>query len=825
MSDKQLSILVMDDEPFILESIADYLEDFDYLVFSAENGRVGLECFENEKPDVILTDLRMPEFDGLEVLRIVRERSPDTPIIVMSATGRIADSVHALRLGAWNYILKPIEDMSIITHAIDKALERARLIIDNRLYQENLEALVAERTLKLEEAQRKISLNTQRLSALVELGSMEKSSEAEIIQFVLEEAVRLTKSDFGLFHLYDQKNKIITASSHSKGKMLEDIEFPRFPYPLEEAGVWANSIRWNKPQILNNTLGLRYIKKSSNSSLVIKRHMSVPINTSSFFIAVAEVNNKKEPYDESDAQQLTLLLTGAWRMIRKRRTEAALRRSEEKYRIMMEALNDAAYVCTSGFQVEYMNQAMINRLECDATGQSCHNVMEILGGKCTWCPHKNIKWEGHSSIEMVTPEDGRIYHVSNSPIYDADGSISKNMTILRDITEIRGMEKHLQQAQKMETIGLLAGGIAHDFNNILGGILGFAELLEEDLKQIECSDKIIARVATIIKGSVRAKELVAQILAFSRERGESKEPLNLTIIAKEVVKLLSATLPTTIKIKKSFYSNQLILAEATKIHQLLMNLCTNAAHAMKDERGGVSVSIADIDLDEDMLSGQEMVLPGPFLYLSVEDTGHGMDENTLRNILKPFFSTKPEGEGTGMGLWVVDEIVRDMGGFLKIKSELARGTKFDIFLPVFDPEIDQSKARLIGVEGSFLGTEHILFVDDEKTLTQLAKEYLTDLGYKVTVFNSSLEALDDFEINHKTYDLLITDLTMPEMTGDSLCLKVKEIAPEIEVILASGVLENVDESTLDMFDAVMQKPILIKDMAKTIRLVIDESKY
>ncbi len=393
-----------------------------------------------------------------------------------------------------------------------------------------------------------------------------------------------------------------------------------------------------------------------------------------------------------------------------------------------------------------------------------------------------------------------------------------------DITERKKLEKGLLQAHKMEAVGTLAGGIAHDFNNILSGILGYSELLEEDLKDIQCPDYTLEKLRHISDAGIRARDLVAQILAFSRSDEQSMVAVNVFSIAKEIIPLLRASLPSTIEIRGSLTSRSNVLADATQVHQIIMNLCTNAGYAMKDTGGVLSIVSEDIFLDEKAVEQQNHVMAGTFLKLSVEDTGCGMDEEIMNKIMEPFFTTKPKEKGTGMGLWVVNGIIKNFGGFLTITSKPGSGSTFDVYLPIIDDEIQTLEMQTRRAMPK--GNETILFVDDEKVLVELCSESLSNLGYRVTGFSSSLDALNYFKDNFETYDLVISDMTMPEMTGDTFLREVQQIKPKIKTILCTGFSENIDEQIAKLMniDASLYKPIPLYDMANTIRNVLDEKE-
>lgn len=404
-----------------------------------------------------------------------------------------------------------------------------------------------------------------------------------------------------------------------------------------------------------------------------------------------------------------------------------------------------------------------------------------------------------------------------------DGSVEYLDGFIIDITKRKIIENHFLQNQKLEAIGTLASGIAHDFNNILGGILGFSELLQEDLQEIECTSDIRRKIDFILKGALRAKDLVSQILTFNRLKQEHLEPVNIVPIVNEILQFLKASLSPAIEIKTFFCSQSLLMTDPTRIHQILMNLCTNAGYAMKEKGGILSISIKDVFLDQEMVEIQENISPGNFLLLTVEDTGLGMSHEVLSKIMEPFFTTKPKGKGTGMGLWVVQGVVKSMGGFIEVSSRIGQGSKFKIYLPVCNTGSDS--VTLHSDNKIPMGTENILFVDDEKTLTQLAKTSLSNLGYSVTVFNSSIKALRYFEHHFEKYDLVVTNMAMPGMSGDVLCRKIRLIKPGIHVVLITGSNKKYDDNDPAIpFDAVLYKPILKNDMAKTIRDLLDGNK-
>jgi len=417
-------------------------------------------------------------------------------------------------------------------------------------------------------------------------------------------------------------------------------------------------------------------------------------------------------------------------------------------------------------------------------------------------------------------KDGReiLQDITTTPIYDPVGNLAGYASVRRDITKQVEIEEQLRQSQKMEAIGRLAGGIAHDFNNILSAIIGYAELALEDVRDSETGKRKIGR---ILDASSRATDLIRQILSFSRSQKTSPEPISPHIIAKEVLGLMRASLPSTIEIMRNLNSKSTVFADPTSIHQILMNLCTNAGHAMRKIGGILTVSIEDVTLDENEVANYPDMAAGKFMKISVKDTGHGIPADIQNKIFDPFFTTKGPGEGTGMGLSAVHGIVRELGGMVTVKSEAGKGSAFDVFLPIIERRINVTER--VGIEAAQGGTERILFVDDEAVQGELAQESLMPLGYQVDVFTDGMTALEHFQSHSSEYDIVVTDMTMPKMTGEVLTKRIHLIRPDIPVIMCTGFSEVIDEEKAKAFGlcALLEKPIVARDLTRVIRDVLD----
>jgi len=383
--------------------------------------------------------------------------------------------------------------------------------------------------------------------------------------------------------------------------------------------------------------------------------------------------------------------------------------------------------------------------------------------------------------------------------------------------ERKALGRQLRQAQKMEAVGSLAGGIAHDFNNILSAVIGFTEMAMEDAPP---ESFLSHNMEQVLQAGLRAKHLVQQILAFSRQSEHEMRPVQLGRIIKEACELLRASLPTTIAIRTDIRTEAFTLGDPTQMHQVLMNLCTNAGHAMREDGGRLTITLEEASTAEI----QEKRLPGmdaeAYLRLVVRDTGHGIPPNIMDRIFDPFFTTKEHTEGTGMGLSVAHGIVKSHQGTIDVESRAGQGTTFRIYLPKILPH-EKDAARDAPPLPS--GHERVLFVDDEAMLVDMSRQILKRLGYRVTASTSSVEALQYFQKDAAAFDLVITDMTMPQMTGKELATEILKINPDVPIILCTGFSETITEEAAKRIgiQAFILKPIVMSDLAETMRQVLD----
>ncbi len=695
---KKPVILTIDDEAVVRNTIQAYLEDYDFTVETAENGKVGLELINNKKFDLVLVDLRMPEVDGLEVLSILRDLQPDLPTIVISGTGEIGDVVEALRLGAWDYLLKPISDLNILRHAIDKCLERARLIIENRLYQLNLEGLVKQKTRELE------GINSR-----------------------LKEVVESNKKLLGCGELYES------------GDLL-----------LKEFGKHMDATGGSIYKVAHD--GLEHIASIDSGHAAPKIYF--PLEPGSVFHKVME---EKEPLFHQDITHDSSLNSSGW----------------ERY-----SDNSLLVFPITGVENEILAIISLHSKKVPPFNSQDRDIGKILASYA-------------SEALQIAKVSSALFH----------------------------SEERLRQAQKMEAIGTLAGGIAHDFNNILAAIIGYTDL---SLFSGSCDEVVRKNLIQVKNASNRAKDLVAQILSFSRTEEFGEKAVDIAPIIKEALNLLRATIPATIKIDADIPEGLgKITTDPTKIYQVLMNLCTNAVHAMHSSEGIMSIRFAHLQMGE---APEEIVNAkyDNWLILSISDTGSGIKKEDLKRIFDPYYTTKDKGEGTGLGLAVVHGIVRSSGGIIKVESELGKGSTFNLFFPFIAHE---SKTKVENALDQMKGgDEKILLVDDEATLADMAGEMLEKLGYKVRVHSSSKDALQEFRKEPQQYDLLITDQTMPDISGMDLAIQVLGIRPEFPVILYTGYSAAIDEEEAKNIGIreFLMKPLSMNILAEAVRRTLDE---
>lgn len=596
-------------------------------------------------------------------------------------------------------------------------------------------------------------------------------------------------------------DRLCEITGYTRSELLE--KSARLIYPTDEDFEYVGKKEYRQINAKGTgTLETRWLRKDGKIVNVLLS--STPLN----------------PEDLSKGVAFTALEITDWK-----KAENELRESEEKYRKLFNMESDTIFlVDTKIGEILEMNEAALDLYQ--------YSREELLNKKITDLSAepeetRRVTLEGLTKVPIRyhRKKDGTVFPVEIILTHFKWEDREVHISAIRDISfrieaqrEKAALVEQVRQAQKMESIGNLAGGIAHDFNNILSPILIYSEMAMAGLPS---DSRLRYYLQQIYKAGDRAKDLVKQILTFSRKKEGERIPIIVSPIIKEALKMLRASIPTTIEIHQNLEAkNDIVVGDPTQIHQVLMNLCSNAADAMGDKGGIIEVGLYEEEIKPEDVKQSSRLNPGHYLRLSVSDNGHGMDEGILANIFEPYFTTKEKGKGTGLGLAVVHGIINSYGGDISVESELGTGTTFYAMIPRTEGDafnIDESKIPIPR------GNERILFVDDEAEATEANKQMLENLGYQVTAITDSLKALEVFSKKPDDMDLVITDMTMPNMTGRELAEKIISIRSNIPIIICTGYSDQIDENKAKEagIKAFVMKPIVMGEMAQIIREVLD----
>jgi PAS domain S-box-containing protein len=654
----------------------------------------------------------------------------------------------------------------------------------------------------------------------------------ELIVTVVNAMERYLDYDYGMLLLSDKSRKrLIYASGYGYGG---DIE-----YSLQKTKLYLSDTQSERlflwvfqnqvPVIVNSFQEMErsFVEDDLNfaSRLNAEAVICVPIMYEKRSLGVLAVwnTNRARRLKEGDRVLLMAVASQTASCINNALYLQKLSESEEKYRSLVESSYDGICIVQDG-ELKFINGQALEIVGYD--------MDEVIGAPFAKFIHPSqleLVREKYAKL-MFGGERGQKYETSlilksgerlevevHAYPTNFEGRRAA-LVFVRDITERKDLEKQLRHVQKMEAVGTLAGGIAHDFNNILTAIIGYLELA---LQESEEGTVLQSHLKEVLKASYRARDLVMQILAFSRQGDQETKPIQISHQVKEALKLLRSTLPSTIEITSNIAGQPgIILGDPTQIHQIVMNLCTNAAHAMDEEGGVLEVGVEDVFVDRGFSERHVDVATGPYVRISVRDTGKGMAPEVVERIFEPYFTTKEKGQGTGLGLATVHGIVNRYGGTIEVESTPGQGSLFQVFLPAVEAEEsdDAIDSRVLPT-----GTEHILLVDDEEPIVRVGEIMFKRLGYRVTIRTSSVEALQLFKARPDDIDIVITDMTMPNMTGDRLAREILATRPDVPIILCTGFSEKINQEKAKQLGirAFLMKPLVLQEIAHTVRSVLD----
>ncbi|MCK5539910.1 MAG: PAS domain S-box protein [Deltaproteobacteria bacterium] len=550
---------------------------------------------------------------------------------------------------------------------------------------------------------------------------------------------------------------------------------------------------------------------------------------------ILRADNRKERILHAHAKTIRDPITGQpLKMVGTIQDVTARRQALQKLELLQSAVDQATetiVITDHQANITYTNPAFTsitgyNRKEASGQNprilQSGQTKPEVFSEMWQTLVAKK-SWRGHF---LNRKKDGSLYEeeVSISPLIDHEGTITHYIAVKRDISEEAHLRRQLQQAQKMEAIGTLAGGIAHDFNNILTILIGNLELaMMFELDENHPAQKGLGKA---LAAGQRAKELVGQILTFSRRQENDFQPLKSTPIIKEAIKLINNSLPSSIKLESVIEAEKdLIMADPGPIHQIMINLCSNSAHAMRDQGGRLRIEVENLELDENATHKHDNLKVGNYLVLRVHDTGPGIPPEIADKIFEPYFTTKPVGQGSGLGLATIHGIVKKLNGEISMQSEAGHGCTFTVLLPTLDYHKTMTNS-LSDFHKLPTGSEQLLLVDDEKEIVELNQSALGKLGYRVTTCSDGAAALKLIKPNPELFDLILTDMTMPQMSGDKLAQAILKLNPEMPIILGTGHSDTINrEEALALgIKDFYNKPLGTDRLIRLIRKTLDENR-
>ena len=780
----------------------------------------GLEAVTRGEHDVILVDYRLGEHNGVELIRAAHKSGCTIPMIMLTGQGSHDLELEAIHAGAADYLLKNESKAEILDRMLRFIIHRTLADVELRAYAQKQAAVADIGRLALIGAE----LN-ELFAETVSLVSRTLGVEyCKLLELLPDGEALVLRGGVGWKEEYVVGRATVSAGKESQaGFTLLSGE----PVIVEDL---RTETRFNGPPLLHEhgvVSGVSVIIRGRERpygvlgahTASLRRFNSDDVN---FLLSVANV--LAEAISRKHADEEMAQLTGQIKSQNKR------------------LLNIVASVPGVVWEASGAPDGTTQRIDFVSNYVETmlgYSVEEWLSTPNFWLSitHPDDRAEAGKTAAAIfadgknrpnefrwVTKDGRVLWVESNctVVTNNEGQPVGLRGVTMDVTERKTMGEQLRQAQKMEAIGTLAGGIAHDFNNILGAIVGYSELAQMDVGPDSGAQ---AHLKQVLKASSRARDLVRQILTFSRRGDAEREVIQLQPIIDETLKLLQASLPSTIEIRQNIDGDlPTVLGDSIQIQQLIMNLCVNAGQAMKERGGVLQIGLTPIDVEPHFAFAHPGLTEGPHVRLTVSDTGCGMDRATQERIFEPFFTSKPTGEGTGLGLAVVHGVIKKHDGAITVFSEPGVGTTFNIYLPAHNAQmgavVDESHPMAQG------NGEHILFVEDEEMLATLGKSMLEHLGYRVTTKPNGAEALAAFRLEPAAFDLVITDQTMPQMDGTDLNKALLQIRPDVPVILTTGYSATMSSEKAKVLGIreVLVKPNTMQGMSEAISRALHGSR-